>query len=51
MELLPQDFGLFAEKCKQFFPRVMFGLEGGYALDSLAESVLEVVKVYANHHH
>lgn len=46
MELTPEDFGLFSQKCRQYFPRIMFGLEGGYALDSLAQSVLAVVANY-----
>lgn len=48
MELQPEDFGAFAQKCRQNFSRVIFGLEGGYDLGSLANSVLAVVSAYAN---
>ncbi len=37
--LQPEDFGLFTEHCLQLTRQVMFGLEGGYDLPSLAASV------------
>jgi len=46
MALNPEDFGLFTQKCQQHFPKIMFGLEGGYNLDSLSRSVLAVVINY-----
>jgi acetoin utilization deacetylase AcuC-like enzyme len=42
MALLPKDFGDFARQCLARIPKVLFGLEGGYDLESLAESVLAV---------
>lgn len=38
--LQPEDFGLFTEYCLQLTHRIVFGLEGGYDLTSLAQSVL-----------
>lgn len=37
--LHPQDFGLFTDYCLQLTRRIVFGLEGGYDLSSLAQSV------------
>jgi acetoin utilization deacetylase AcuC-like enzyme len=42
MALLPKDFGDFARQCLKRTSKVLFGLEGGYDFDSLAESVLAV---------
>jgi acetoin utilization deacetylase AcuC-like enzyme len=42
MALLPKDFGDFARQCLTRTQQVLFGLEGGYDFDSLAESVLAV---------
>jgi acetoin utilization deacetylase AcuC-like enzyme len=42
MALLPKDFGDFAKQCLTRTRKVLFGLEGGYDFDSLAESVLAV---------
>lgn len=44
MGLVPGDYGDFAHQCLARTPRVLFGLEGGYDLDSLADSVLAVVE-------
>jgi len=37
--LQPRDFGLFTDYCLQLTRRIVFGLEGGYDLPSLAKSV------------
>jgi hypothetical protein len=34
--------------CLKITPRVLFGLEGGYELDSLVQSVMETVKQCLN---
>jgi acetoin utilization deacetylase AcuC-like enzyme len=43
MCLQPADYGLFARYCLQVSDRLLFGLEGGYDLTALAESVLETL--------
>jgi acetoin utilization deacetylase AcuC-like enzyme len=44
INLQPQDYAILTDYCLKITPRVLFGLEGGYELDSLAQSVLETVK-------
>lgn len=44
MGLLPADYGDFARQCLLRTRRVLFGLEGGYDLESLADSVLAVTE-------
>jgi acetoin utilization deacetylase AcuC-like enzyme len=44
MALQPQDYGLFTEYCLQLTRRILFGLEGGYDLNSLAQSVLQTIQ-------
>lgn len=44
IELLPQDFGRLTDYCLQLTRRIVFGLEGGYALPELAGSVVETLK-------
>jgi len=44
VNLQPEDFGLFTEYCLGITKRIMFGLEGGYDLPSLAESVIATIK-------
>ena len=44
MCLLPEDYGTFTEMCLGYTRKIVFGLEGGYDLDSLSESVLAVVE-------
>jgi acetoin utilization deacetylase AcuC-like enzyme len=39
MALQPEDYRLFTKYCLQLTNRVLFGLEGGYDLPSLAQSV------------
>lgn len=38
--LQPEDYGRFTDACLSLTPRILFGLEGGYDLVSLAQSVL-----------
>lgn len=44
MNLRPQDFGHLTELCLQLTPRTLFGLEGGYDLDNLAQGWTHVVQ-------
>ncbi|NDJ23613.1 histone deacetylase [Nostoc sp. B(2019)] len=44
ISLQPQDFGVFAKYCLQLTHRILFGLEGGYDLKSLAQSVVATVE-------
>ncbi|MBD2185149.1 histone deacetylase [Planktothrix sp. FACHB-1355] len=44
IELLPQDFGLFTDYCLQITRKILFGLEGGYDLAALAESVVATIE-------
>lgn len=37
--LQPEDYGYFSDQCLQLTRRILFGLEGGYDLPSLARSV------------
>jgi acetoin utilization deacetylase AcuC-like enzyme len=37
--LQPEDYGVFTDRCLQLTQRILFGLEGGYDLASLAKSV------------
>jgi len=41
--LHPQDFGLFTRYCLQLTHRILFGLEGGYDLKALPQSVVETL--------
>ncbi|MFM7449746.1 MAG: histone deacetylase family protein [Leptolyngbyaceae cyanobacterium] len=41
--LHPQDFGVFTRYCLQLTDRILFGLEGGYDLKALAQSVVETL--------
>lgn len=43
VNLQPQDYGLFTEYCLQITNKIVFGLEGGYELNSLAESVIYTI--------
>lgn len=42
--LQPQDYGVFTKYCLQITRRIVFGLEGGYNLDSLARSVVATIE-------
>lgn len=44
INLQPQDYGLFTDYCLQVTRRIVFGLEGGYDLSSLAKSVLSTIE-------
>lgn len=43
MALAPSDFATFTGYCLQITRRIAFGLEGGYALKELAESVVATI--------
>ncbi|OCQ91424.1 hypothetical protein BCD67_23720 [Oscillatoriales cyanobacterium USR001] len=43
INLLPSDYGIFTDYCLQITPRIVFGLEGGYALKELGESVVATI--------
>lgn len=43
MTLAPSDYGIFTGYCLQITRRIAFGLEGGYALQDLAESVVATI--------
>jgi acetoin utilization deacetylase AcuC-like enzyme len=44
ISLQPDDYGLFTQQCLNLTRRIMFGLEGGYDLDAIAESVIATLK-------
>ncbi len=44
VNLQPEDFGLFTEYCLGITKKIVFGLEGGYDLPSLAESVIATIQ-------
>lgn len=44
IDLQPQDFGVFTEYCLQLTRRILFGLEGGYNLKALSESVVATIE-------
>ncbi|TAF08981.1 MAG: histone deacetylase [Nostocales cyanobacterium] len=44
VNLQPQDYGLFTKYCLQITPKIVFGLEGGYELNSLANSVVATIE-------
>ena len=43
MALEPEDFGTLTERCLQITPQLLLGLEGGYDLEALGQSVVSVV--------
>jgi acetoin utilization deacetylase AcuC-like enzyme len=43
MTLAPSDYGTFTGYCLQITRHIVFGLEGGYALKDLAESVVATI--------
>ncbi|MGC1310194.1 MAG: histone deacetylase [Phormidesmis sp.] len=43
MSLQPSDYGWFTQMCKQLTSSVLFGLEGGYDYDALAQSVAATI--------
>lgn len=44
INLQPQDFGLFTDRCLQLTRKIVFGLEGGYELSSLSQSVIATIE-------
>lgn len=44
MALQPQDYSRFTEYCLQVTQRILFGLEGGYDLKALAQSVVATIE-------
>ncbi len=42
--LQPEDYGLFTNYCLQLTRRIVFGLEGGYELTALAQSVVATIE-------
>ena len=44
ISLQPSDYGVFTEYCLQIQPRLLFGLEGGYDYDALAQSVVATLQ-------
>lgn len=44
INLQPQDFGIFTDYCLQLTRRILFGLEGGYDLDALGQSVMATIE-------
>jgi acetoin utilization deacetylase AcuC-like enzyme len=44
VSLQPKDYGTFTQHCLTLTHRILFGLEGGYDLDAIAQSVVETLK-------
>ena len=44
ISLNPKDYGLFTQYCLQLTRRIVFGLEGGYHLTALAQSVVATIE-------
>ncbi len=44
VNLLPSDYGIFTQYLLKLTRRIVFGLEGGYDLDALANSVMATVE-------
>ena len=45
MELDPEDFSELLQNCCQFDVPIVLGLEGGYDLDTLGKSMLQITKI------
>ncbi len=45
INLIPQDYGIFTQYCLQLTPKILFGLEGGYDLSALAQSVFSTIEI------
>lgn len=43
MLLEPEDYRFFTEQCRALTPHLLLGLEGGYDLEALSQSVVEVI--------
>ena len=48
VKLQPEDYGVFTKLCLGITRKIVFGLEGGYELNSLAESVTQTIKACVN---
>ncbi len=48
INLQPRDYGLFTEYCLEITSRILFGLEGGYDLSALANSVVATIEKCLN---
>ncbi len=44
MLLEPEDYAYFTQQCLAITPQLLIGLEGGYDLDALSQSVVQVVQ-------
>jgi acetoin utilization deacetylase AcuC-like enzyme len=44
INLKPQDYGLFTDYCLQITRKILFGLEGGYDLHTLSQSVVATIE-------
>jgi len=44
INLQPEDFGTLTDYCLQITRRILFGLEGGYDLDALSQSVIATIE-------
>lgn len=44
ISLQPEDYGVFTDCCLQLTRKILFGLEGGYDLTALSESVVATVR-------
>ena len=44
INLVPQDYGVFTQYCLSLTPNILFGLEGGYDLPALAQSVVATLE-------
>lgn len=45
INLTPQDYGVFTQYCLTLTSKILFGLEGGYDLPALAQSVFSTIEV------
>lgn len=44
INLQPQDYGLFTDYCLGITRKILFGLEGGYDLTALSQSVVATIE-------
>lgn len=44
INLAPEDYGIFTQYCLTLTPNILFGLEGGYNLPALAQSVVATLE-------
>jgi acetoin utilization deacetylase AcuC-like enzyme len=49
VSLQPEDFGIFTEYARKISDRLLFGLEGGYNLEALAQSVIATLEPCLNY--